>query len=117
MCFASTSVTTPSIRANFRIMGSTRKVCTTGDGSAIPVVSRMIPSRTSFPESIRLASLCSTLTRSVRTVQHMQPLSTSKISSPVWNLVFFAKSLSSIATAPNSFSMMAIFFPCVAVRM
>ena len=31
--------------------------------------------------------------------------------------LFFAMSLSSIEVSPNSFSMMAIFLPCVAVRM
>jgi len=50
----------------------------------------------------------------LRTEQHTQPLSTSMISSSELNLLLRAMSLSSIEVSPNSFSMIAIFFPCVA---
>ena len=68
----------------------------------------------SAPLAVRAASFSSTATRSWRTEQHMQPLSTSTMSSSVLNLLFLASSLSSIAVSPNSFSMIAIFLPCVA---
>mmetsp|Transcript_31450 Transcript_31450/g.98562 ORF Transcript_31450/g.98562 Transcript_31450/m.98562 type:complete len:268 (+) Transcript_31450:144-947(+) len=116
-CLASTSVTMPSSRANAPISSCTRKVCATGAGSAMPVVSMTIASSRSWPARLRAASFSSTATRSCRTEQQMQPLSTSMISSSLLNLLFFATSLSSMPTSPNSFSITAIFLPCVAVRM
>ena len=50
-------------------------------------------------------------------MQQTQPLSTSTISLSEANLLFFEMSASSMATSPNSFSMIAIFFPCDSVRM
>ena len=102
-CLASTKQTTPSSRANALIVGSMRKVCATGAGSAIPVVSITIASRKSVPWRWRSASFLSTLTRSERTEQHTQPLSTSTISCSDANFVFAAISASSIPTSPNSF--------------
>ena len=80
MCLQSTSVTMPSSRANSLMLSSIKKVCATGPGSARPVVSITIassaePRRKSF-ERMRM--------RSPRTVQQMQPLFISKISSSVW---------------------------------
>ena len=117
MCLASTSVTMPSTRANALISGSTRKVCATGAGSAMPVVSMTMPSSLRSPAATRWASFFRILTRSDRTVQHTQPFSTSTISSSEANLLFFCTSASSIDVSPNSFSMIAIFLPWVAVRM
>ena len=117
MCLASTSVTMPSSRANDLTMSSTKKVCATGAGSAIPVVSMTMPSRWSLPALIRLQSFSSTTIRSWRTVQQMQPFIISMISSSACIFVFFCSSASSIPTSPNSFSMTASFLPCDAVRM
>mmetsp|Transcript_17190 Transcript_17190/g.34914 ORF Transcript_17190/g.34914 Transcript_17190/m.34914 type:complete len:204 (+) Transcript_17190:709-1320(+) len=64
MCLASISVTIPSSRANALIWSSTKNVWATGAGSAIPVVSIMMPSSLSLPDWIRLASLLSTTMRS-----------------------------------------------------
>mmetsp|Transcript_12722 Transcript_12722/g.32507 ORF Transcript_12722/g.32507 Transcript_12722/m.32507 type:complete len:237 (+) Transcript_12722:751-1461(+) len=110
-CFASTRVTMPSRRANSLIDSSMKNVCATGPGSARPVVSIMIPSRSarrrkSF-ERIRM--------RSPRTVQQMQPLFISKMSSVV--LKRSRTSASSTPTSPNSFSMIAIFLPWLTDRM
>mmetsp|Transcript_9361 Transcript_9361/g.24199 ORF Transcript_9361/g.24199 Transcript_9361/m.24199 type:complete len:278 (+) Transcript_9361:279-1112(+) len=104
-CFASTSVMMPSRRAYSFIDSSMKKVCATGAGSAIPVVSMIIPS--SF--SLRLRSLLRMRIRSPRTVQHMHPLFISKISSLVSKRFF--TSASSTPTSPNSFSITASFFP------
>mmetsp|Transcript_22019 Transcript_22019/g.49678 ORF Transcript_22019/g.49678 Transcript_22019/m.49678 type:complete len:381 (+) Transcript_22019:595-1737(+) len=116
MCFASISVTIPSRRANSLTASSTKKVCATGAGSAMPVVSITIPSSLSLPDLTRFASLLRTTMRSCRTVQQMQPFIISMISSSACILVFFERRASSMPISPNSFSMTAIFFPCVAVR-
>ena len=116
-CFASTKVTMPSSRANSAISSCTKNVCATGAGSAMPVVSMMMPSSASSPARVRAASFSRILTRSPRTEQQMQPLSTSTISSSSVKWLFLAMSASSIETSPNSFSTTAIFLPCVAVRM
>mmetsp|Transcript_25245 Transcript_25245/g.58863 ORF Transcript_25245/g.58863 Transcript_25245/m.58863 type:complete len:249 (+) Transcript_25245:145-891(+) len=117
MCFASTSVTMPSSFANSLTISSTKKVCATGAGSAIPVVSMMMPSSFRVPARTRRANFSRTEMRSCRTVQQMQPFIISMISSSDCIFVFFASSASSMPTSPNSFSMIAIFFPCEAVRM
>mmetsp|Transcript_636 Transcript_636/g.2104 ORF Transcript_636/g.2104 Transcript_636/m.2104 type:complete len:325 (+) Transcript_636:625-1599(+) len=117
MCLASTRVTMPSRRANSFTTSSTKKVCATGAGSATPVVSITIASSLSVPALTREASFSSTTTRSWRTVQQMQPFIISMISSSLCIFVFFWRRESSIPTSPNSFSMTAIFLPCVAVRM
>ena len=111
MCFASTTVMMPSSRASALISSSTKKVCATGAGSARPVVSMMMPSslvprRKSF-ERMRI--------RSPRTVQQMQPLFISKMSSDVSYRC--CTSASSTPTSPNSFSITAILLPWLAVRM
>mmetsp|Transcript_19262 Transcript_19262/g.44280 ORF Transcript_19262/g.44280 Transcript_19262/m.44280 type:complete len:288 (-) Transcript_19262:55-918(-) len=117
MCFASTMVTIPSSLANALTSSSTKKVCATGAGSAMPVVSITIASSLSFPERTRFANFCKTVMRSCRTVQQMQPFIISKICSSDCILAFLASSASSMPTSPNSFSITAIFFPCAAVRM
>mmetsp|Transcript_16968 Transcript_16968/g.51430 ORF Transcript_16968/g.51430 Transcript_16968/m.51430 type:complete len:270 (+) Transcript_16968:825-1634(+) len=117
MCLASISVTIPSSRANALTASSTKKVCATGAGSARPVVSMTMPSSLSLPDATRLASFESTVMRSCRTVQQMHPFIISMISSSAWTFEFFCSSSSSMPTSPNSFSMTAIFFPWVAVRM
>mmetsp|Transcript_32529 Transcript_32529/g.85442 ORF Transcript_32529/g.85442 Transcript_32529/m.85442 type:complete len:210 (+) Transcript_32529:542-1171(+) len=103
MCLASTRVTMPSRRANALTSSSTRKVCATGAGSAMPVVSITIASKESSPADWRLASRLSTLIKSERTEQQMQPLSTSTISSVSAIAVFLAIKRSSMPTSPNSF--------------
>mmetsp|Transcript_67804 Transcript_67804/g.189270 ORF Transcript_67804/g.189270 Transcript_67804/m.189270 type:complete len:239 (+) Transcript_67804:799-1515(+) len=116
MCLASTSVTMPSSRAKASTFSSTKKVCAIGAGSARPVVSMMMPSSRRTRALWRIASFFSTAIKSCRTVQQMQPFIISMISSSVCTLAFFLMSSSSMPTSPNSFSMTAIFFPCVAVR-
>mmetsp|Transcript_6323 Transcript_6323/g.14831 ORF Transcript_6323/g.14831 Transcript_6323/m.14831 type:complete len:251 (+) Transcript_6323:376-1128(+) len=110
MCLASTSVTMPSSLANSLIDSSMKKVCATGPGSASPVVSMMMASRS----LLKRKSLPRMRMRSPRTVQQMHPLFISKMSSSVLNL--FLMSESSTPTSPNSFSMTAILFPWLAVR-
>mmetsp|Transcript_31446 Transcript_31446/g.98547 ORF Transcript_31446/g.98547 Transcript_31446/m.98547 type:complete len:227 (+) Transcript_31446:102-782(+) len=111
MCFASTSVTIASSRACSLMDSSMKKVCATGPGSASPVVSIT----TASSRSRRLKSLERMRMRSPRTVQQMQPLFISKMSSDVsyrcWT------SASSTPTSPNSFSITAILLPWLAVRM
>mmetsp|Transcript_2731 Transcript_2731/g.10711 ORF Transcript_2731/g.10711 Transcript_2731/m.10711 type:complete len:214 (-) Transcript_2731:802-1443(-) len=111
MCLASTRVTMPSRRKCSWTLSSTKKVCATGAGSAIPVVSMRMQSNLSLPDAMRPANLFSTTTRSWRTVQQMQPFIISTISSSICSFVFLAMSASSIPTSPNSFSIIAIFLP------
>ena len=132
MCLASISVTMPSNLANSLIDSSMKKVCATGPGSARPVVSMMIASRS----LLKRKSLPRIRMRSPRTVQQIHPLFLrggrgtdhalvvpgrvescvyiSKMSSSVLNR--FLMSESSTPTSPNSFSMTAIRFPWLAVR-
>mmetsp|Transcript_18355 Transcript_18355/g.31244 ORF Transcript_18355/g.31244 Transcript_18355/m.31244 type:complete len:248 (-) Transcript_18355:101-844(-) len=117
MCLASISVTMPSSTNAALTSSSTKKVWATGAGSAMPVVSITIPSSLSLPDLMRFISLLSTTMRSCRTVQQMQPFIISMISSSACIFAFLARSASSIPTSPNSFSMMASFLPCAAVRM
>mmetsp|Transcript_63581 Transcript_63581/g.168438 ORF Transcript_63581/g.168438 Transcript_63581/m.168438 type:complete len:203 (+) Transcript_63581:637-1245(+) len=106
-CAASTTVIIPSRRYIFLISSSTKKVCATGAGSAIPVVSI----RTASNDLTRLWSRLRAWTKSPRTVQQMQPFITSITSSFV--LCFLpAISFSSTPTSPNSFSMIAKRRPC-----
>ena len=67
----------------------------------------------SFPCFILSENFRRTTTRSCLTVQQMQPFIISMISSSTCSFAFFAISASSMPTSPNSFSMMAIFLPCV----
>mmetsp|Transcript_5328 Transcript_5328/g.23602 ORF Transcript_5328/g.23602 Transcript_5328/m.23602 type:complete len:231 (+) Transcript_5328:199-891(+) len=117
MCLASTRVTIPSRRKCSWTPSSTKKVCATGAGSAIPVVSIRMQSSLRFPAAMRPENLFSTTTRSWRTVQQMQPFIISTISSSICVFVFLAMSASSMPTSPNSFSMIAIFLPWLLVRM
>mmetsp|Transcript_23792 Transcript_23792/g.62339 ORF Transcript_23792/g.62339 Transcript_23792/m.62339 type:complete len:322 (-) Transcript_23792:94-1059(-) len=117
MCFASTSVMIPSNLANAATFGSTKKVCATGAGSAMPVVSITMPSSFKVPACTRFASLSSTTTKSCLTVQQMHPFIISMISSSACILVFFFSKSSSMPTSPNSFSITANFLPCCCVRM
>mmetsp|Transcript_13046 Transcript_13046/g.29781 ORF Transcript_13046/g.29781 Transcript_13046/m.29781 type:complete len:235 (+) Transcript_13046:663-1367(+) len=104
-CAASTIVTMPSRRANCLIDSSMKNVCATGPGSASPVVSTMMAS-SCLP---RCNSFVRMRIRSPRTVQQMQPLFISKMSSVV--LKRSLTSASSTPTSPNSFSITAIFLP------
>mmetsp|Transcript_18298 Transcript_18298/g.30547 ORF Transcript_18298/g.30547 Transcript_18298/m.30547 type:complete len:322 (-) Transcript_18298:274-1239(-) len=81
-CFASTRVTMPSRRNCSLMVSSTKKVCATGAGSAIPVVSMTTASMFSFLQAILSESRLSTTTRSCRTVQQMHPFIISMTSSP-----------------------------------
>mmetsp|Transcript_14006 Transcript_14006/g.41741 ORF Transcript_14006/g.41741 Transcript_14006/m.41741 type:complete len:300 (-) Transcript_14006:86-985(-) len=117
MCLASTSVTMPSSSKTAEISSSTKKVCATGAGSAMPVVSMMMAS-SALPDSWRALSFLSTMAKSARTVQQMQPFIISMSSSPSTRLaMFFWRSASSMPTSPNSFSITAMVLPCSAVRM
>mmetsp|Transcript_25000 Transcript_25000/g.62442 ORF Transcript_25000/g.62442 Transcript_25000/m.62442 type:complete len:227 (+) Transcript_25000:647-1327(+) len=110
-CFASTRVTMPSSLKYFWTSSSTKNVCATGAGSAMPVVSMRTQSSLRVPLLMRSANFLSTTTRSWRTVQQMHPFIISMISSSICSLAFFARSASSMPTSPNSFSMIAIFLP------
>mmetsp|Transcript_12484 Transcript_12484/g.29918 ORF Transcript_12484/g.29918 Transcript_12484/m.29918 type:complete len:231 (+) Transcript_12484:838-1530(+) len=82
MYFASTTVTIPSSVVKFFTSSLTKKVWATGPGSAIPVVSIMIPSSAPPPASCLCLSFSSTTTRSSRTVQQMHPFIISMSSLP-----------------------------------
>ena len=75
----------------------------------------MIPSNV----ALRLIKRPKMRTRSPRTVQQMQPLFISKISSwlSYFRPLFWRTSSSSIPTSPNSFSMIASFLPWFSLRM
>lgn len=84
-----------------------KKVCATGPGSARPVVSITMRSKSSRPLRFLAASNCSVSRRSSRMVQQMQPL-----------LIWMICSLDSVTrmslsmfSSPNSFSITAIFWP------
>src|SRR5712692_108231 len=89
-----------------------KKLCATGPGSAIPVVSMMTRSNLSLPESRRSLSSPRTRMRSPRTVQHTQPLFISMICSPV----SFSRMSLSTPASPNSFSITAMRWPCRSLR-
>jgi hypothetical protein len=107
----------PSSRAKAATLGSTKNVCATGAGSAMPVVSMTIPSNFKVPACTRFASLSSTTTKSCLTVQQIHPFIISMISSSACMRVFFLSKSSSMPTSPNSFSITANFLPCCCVRM
>ena len=107
-CAASTIVMIASSRRSEAISSSMKKVCATGAGSASPVVSIRMRSK----RSLRFIKAPRMRIRSPRTVQQMQPLFISKISSSA-----SSTSASSIPTSPNSFSMTAMRCPCSSVRM
>mmetsp|Transcript_55981 Transcript_55981/g.150978 ORF Transcript_55981/g.150978 Transcript_55981/m.150978 type:complete len:305 (-) Transcript_55981:370-1284(-) len=123
-CLQSTTVITPSILQYFLTTSSLLNVLMIGPGSAIPVVSMRMPSsRASLTPSAYLCSTLSTMslmacTRSSRTVQQRHPLSSTEIDSTVSRFpTAWSRSWLSMATAPNSFSIIAYFLPCWAVRM
>mmetsp|Transcript_2238 Transcript_2238/g.6897 ORF Transcript_2238/g.6897 Transcript_2238/m.6897 type:complete len:279 (-) Transcript_2238:364-1200(-) len=101
-CFASTTVTNASSRARSLRTSSTKNVCATGAGSASPVVSTMTPSRCFMPGA---RSLFRIRERSARTVQQMQPLFISKMSSSALTRRLTRRS--SMPSSPNSFTMTA----------
>src|SRR6185295_16812069 len=93
------------------ISSSVKKVCATGPGSAMPVVSITTRSNLSLPSSRFSLSVPRMRMRSPRTVQQMQPLFISTIcSSPV--------SMISLSTpiSPNSFSITAMRWPWSSFR-
>mmetsp|Transcript_17523 Transcript_17523/g.44926 ORF Transcript_17523/g.44926 Transcript_17523/m.44926 type:complete len:228 (+) Transcript_17523:917-1600(+) len=106
---ASMTVTIASRRAKLLMFSSTKNVCATGAGSARPVVSMMMWSSLGPPSLARFMSLVRMVMRSTRTVQQMQPLFISNMSSSDWNLDFTRAS--SMPTSPNSFSMTAMRLP------
>mmetsp|Transcript_15316 Transcript_15316/g.45957 ORF Transcript_15316/g.45957 Transcript_15316/m.45957 type:complete len:309 (-) Transcript_15316:392-1318(-) len=115
MCFASTTVTTPSRRSSSVRSLDVMKVLAIGTGSAMPVVSIRIAS-SRLPWRFTFMSCLRPLSRSPRTVQHMQPLSMTTTSSARANLSIFRRS-SSIGTSPNSFSMTATLLSRCSCRM
>ena len=106
ICLASTRVTTALMTSCSFMSSSTKKVCTTGPGSARPVVSMRMWSNLSR----RFMRLPTMRMRSPRTVQQMQPLFISKISSSA-----LMTSSWSIPISPNSFSITAMRWPCCSV--
>mmetsp|Transcript_103629 Transcript_103629/g.206019 ORF Transcript_103629/g.206019 Transcript_103629/m.206019 type:complete len:200 (-) Transcript_103629:468-1067(-) len=115
MCFESTIEITASKRSSSVIAGSDMKVRTIGTGSAMPVVSIMMPSIW-LPRLISFMISISPLSKSPRIVQHMQPLSITTIFSASDSFSFFS-SASSMDISPNSFSMIAIFLSFCSCRM
>ncbi len=108
ICFASTTVTTASSWVCDRIISSTKKDWITGAGSANPVVSiTRWSNRSRF--CIKLPKM---RIKSPRTVQQMQPLFISTISSSASIMSWL-----SIPTSPNSLTITATLLPCSAVRM
>src|SRR6266853_720743 len=100
---ASTSVTTQSRRYCAPSMPSVCSVCSTGTGSASPVVSTKTRSKSITSPARRLMkSSRSVSCRSVRTVQHRQPLERSVMLSEDE-----ATSSWSMPTSPNSLMMTA----------
>mmetsp|Transcript_14795 Transcript_14795/g.40553 ORF Transcript_14795/g.40553 Transcript_14795/m.40553 type:complete len:240 (+) Transcript_14795:603-1322(+) len=115
-CFASTTVRIPSRAMLACTKSSAKKVCATGAGSAKPVVSMRMPSK-GFPlPVVCLWSFFRPAMRSSRTVQQTQPLFISMTFSSV-RLFRPFKSLSSMPTSPNSFSITPIRLPCCSCRM
>mmetsp|Transcript_6165 Transcript_6165/g.11636 ORF Transcript_6165/g.11636 Transcript_6165/m.11636 type:complete len:232 (-) Transcript_6165:842-1537(-) len=110
----STTVTMPSIRKALETSSSAKKVCATGAGAAIPVVSMMTPSRC-LPFAIMPAIFLRVWMRSTRTVQQMHPFCIRWISSLSLNLS--VTSWSSTPMHPNSFSITAYFFSLCSFRM
>ncbi len=92
---------------------SMKKVCATGPGSAMPVVSMTMRSKSSSFASRFARNSPRMRTRSPRTVQQMQPLFISTICSPV---SCTSNSLS-MPASPNSFSMTAMLRPCCSFSM
>src|SRR6266851_5769908 len=76
-----------------------KKLCATGPGSAMPVVSMITRSNLSLPES-------------PRSVQHTQPLFISMICSPA----SLRRISLSTPASPNSFSITAMRWPCCSLR-
>ena len=88
-----------------------KKVCATGPGSAMPVVSMMTRSKSTSPLRRFSARSCSVARRSSRMVQQTQPLL-------IWMIcscVSATRISLSMFSSPNSFSITAIFWPCVSV--
>mmetsp|Transcript_52872 Transcript_52872/g.128110 ORF Transcript_52872/g.128110 Transcript_52872/m.128110 type:complete len:289 (-) Transcript_52872:77-943(-) len=110
-CFASTKVTMASSLALAWIPSSMKNVWATGAGSAIPVVSI----NTASSLVLRLRILLRMRIKSPLTVQQIQPLFISNISSEV-SYCCLTKA-SSIPTSPNSFSITATLSPWFEVRM
>src|SRR5437879_3894187 len=89
-----------------------KKLCATGPGSAMPVVSMITRSNLSLPESRRSFSSPRMRIRSPRTVQQTQPLFISMICSPV----SLRRIPFSTPASPNSFSITAMRWPCCSLR-
>mmetsp|Transcript_20266 Transcript_20266/g.63509 ORF Transcript_20266/g.63509 Transcript_20266/m.63509 type:complete len:202 (+) Transcript_20266:538-1143(+) len=106
-CFASTRATTLSTAKAWRTSGFMKKVCTTGAGSAMPVVSMMTPSSLCPPATFA-AMLARVSARSLRMVQQMHPLSSTNNSSASF-VSFCSTNASSMLTSPTSFSITASF--------
>mmetsp|Transcript_47718 Transcript_47718/g.116156 ORF Transcript_47718/g.116156 Transcript_47718/m.116156 type:complete len:284 (+) Transcript_47718:345-1196(+) len=111
MCLESTRHRIASMRNAIPTSGRELNVKATGAGSAMPVVSMMTASYFSFLRE----RVWNALTRSPLTVQHTHPLSIEITSSLACRLS--VTRLLSMLTSPNSFSMTAIFLPCLSCRM
>ena len=111
-CLASTKVNIESSKKLSAISSSMKKVCATGPGSAKPVVSITTRSKSSRPLRFLAAKSCKVVRKSSRMVQHTHPLFIWMICS----LVSETKISLSMFSSPNSFSMMAIFWPWASVK-
>src|SRR5258708_2142451 len=89
-----------------------KKLCATGPGSAMPVVSMITRSNLSLPESRRSLSSPRMRMRSPRTVQHTQPLFVSMICPPA----SLRRISLSTPASPTSFSITAMRWPCCSLR-
>src|SRR6185369_7989816 len=88
-----------------------KKVCATGPGSAMPVVSMTTRSKSSSPLRFFSARSASVVRRSSRIVQQTHPL----LSWMICSLASWTRISLSMFSSPNSFSMTAIFCPCASV--
>mmetsp|Transcript_54464 Transcript_54464/g.122511 ORF Transcript_54464/g.122511 Transcript_54464/m.122511 type:complete len:200 (+) Transcript_54464:148-747(+) len=111
----SAMATTASSRSSSVSCGFVMNVRTMGTGSAMPVVSMMMPS-IRLPLRMSARIWVSPFTRSPRIVQHMQPLPMTMTFSAIASLSCF-NSASSMDISPNSFSITAIFLSCCSWRM
>ncbi len=109
---ASTTVSTTSMANSAPSARSVEKVCRIGLKSARPLVSISTrPKCGIFPRSRSDTSRRSVFCKSVRVLQHMQPLPSSVTSSLLWR-----SRASSIPSDPNSLTMSAVPLPSVVSR-
>ena len=116
MCFASTSVTIPSNRANSFTVSSTKNVCATGAGSAARSLDNYaIQLQRPFLDAIgEFLKYFHQILANGTTNTAIHRLNNLLLA---LHLRVLLQKRASIPTSPNSFSITAVFFLCVAVKM